>query len=253
MSYAADSLLLRLKLLAAGLVATLPVHPLALDTAVVDRLAARTNLVLQSNTLGTLTGGAVDLHLHFALRQVASVHSHLPLMVEPLERCEVRPRVDVRQALPRDSLVRQLLGAELVHEVVLLLVAQDLEAILQILFDKLSRHITPLSELSIALFFGRKAKSLKSPKTSMAKKRTHISTHSFEEVVVREVEDLFDEVVHLDADDPGLLVIDETSRLVVESILGECCREVVLDLVDPCVVHVKNILLAISVCFHSKL
>ena len=68
-----------------------------------------------------------------------------------------------------------------------------------------------------------------------------------------EVEHLFDEVVHLDSDDPRLLVIDEASRLVVKSILGESCGEVILDLVDPGVVHIQNVLLVIGIHIHSQL
>ena len=85
----------------------------------------------------------------------------------------------MRQALPRDCLLGQLLRAELVHEVILSLVAQYLETILEVLFNEFGRDIASLAEIGVALLFGTNAESLEGPKTCVTKERAHVGTHSF--------------------------------------------------------------------------
>jgi hypothetical protein len=77
-------------------VAVLPVNALALDTAVVDHLARRADLVLQREALRTLAGIAVNLTVDFSLSLLLDRLRILPGVRMPLGRSKVRPGVNVR-------------------------------------------------------------------------------------------------------------------------------------------------------------
>ena len=119
--------------------------------------------------------------------------------------------------------IRLLFGSKLVDEIKLFLVSDDVKAIIKELFDKFSSHYDPFLEILIVSILRNLPNLLESPQTSVSKYWTEIHFESLKEVLMRVVKHLVEQVLHLDSNHPRLLVIDETSRLVIQPVFAKGC------------------------------
>lgn len=234
-SYLSISLLLQR--LALRLVASLPIGALAIRTAIEHGSARGALLVFKGGALRD-TAAFASNSTGFGFDILTCL---LPLVLGPLERREVLPRVDLIVGRAVNGLVGALLGTKLVHEVVSLLIRDSREATFEELLDKLNRRVDLLALFGFASLLGHDTLTLERPQTRVAEDGTEIGADCLKEIRVRVAQYLVDKVVHLHSDEPRLLVIDEASRLVIKSILAEGRAEIILDLVDDGIVHVQDV------------
>lgn len=81
------------------------------------------------------------------------------------------------------------------------------------------------------------------PQSSMTENWSQIYLQCFKEIFMVESKNAVKHVVDADSEHPDLLIVDETTRLMVESILTKRGAEIILHLSNTSLVHVHNIIL----------
>lgn len=135
-----------------------------------------------------------------------------------------------------------LLWSQLVDEIVFLFVTEDIETSLKVLLNEIGRDLHLLFELFVFILFGLVAELSEGPETSVAEEGTNIDPDGFQEVLVVEAEHAMDEILKVDTKHPDLLIVEESARHMVESILSEGSAEIILHLQNASVVHINHIL-----------
>lgn len=131
----------------------LPVVLLAIASAIEGLLACAADLVLSYVALwGTAEAALLHKsHILFAFLSGLGLELQLLDVLEPLLGCIVHPRVDEGDGFAANVLLRKLLGRKLVDEVILLFLANEIKAVLEVRLNYLDSDLSSLLLVSLAL------------------------------------------------------------------------------------------------------
>lgn len=182
-----------------------------------------------------------------ALLEVLDVLVLLLVELEPLHGGEVLPRVQMADAFSLDLLVRALLGAELIDEIILLLLSEHLNLVIKVLLNEIESNLKLLLHVGVTSLLSLVLKCLDAPQAEVTQDWSEVHSKSGQEVLVAESDNLIEEVLKLDSNHPDLLVVEESTRPVIKPVFAQCCAESYLKLLNESFVHVLNILLLFDI------
>lgn len=144
-------------------------------------------------TLGSATETALldEVGILSTLLSCLGIFVSLGQVLKPLLRGIVVPRVDEVNLISADLLSWQLLGRELVQEVILVLLAKVVEAVFEIRLNDLDSDLSLLSLILQTLLLLTHAVVGEGPETDLTQKWLNVFLDCLEEISVIEVKDFF--------------------------------------------------------------
>lgn len=131
--------------------------------------------MLYGGALGRLAHAAELASERFLTRfDVLNVLLGLLVVLKPLKRGIVLPRVHVLNVVPYDSLIRAFLWPKLVQKVVFFLIAESFKTIFEVLFNDVTANLEFLLQLSVFPLLSRVLEAFKRPKTQISKNRSKV-------------------------------------------------------------------------------